>query len=102
MQAQRIRAVGRSRCEYTCKRAVLFRAWVDFEYIAPRFMQPGDYDNFIADFEVVDPLHCEPIYFQPCVGGAFGSLFWRVRSRFDGRSDCANRPEGAQLVTTNS
>jgi len=54
-------------------------------------MQPGDYNNFIADTQAVDPLHCESIHLQPGVGSAFGSLLGRVGSRLDGRSDCGDR-----------
>jgi hypothetical protein len=66
---------------------------VNFEYIAPRLVQPCDYDNFIAHFEIVDPLHCEPIHLQPGVGGAFGSLLGRAGPRFDYGSDCGDRAQ---------
>src|SRR5690242_8191248 len=98
VQAERIGPIGRARRKDPSEPTVWVRARMNFQDVAPGFVQPGHNDEFVPSGHTIKSLRSEGTHLQPGVGSAFGGLFWRLATRLDIRSNHANRAERRRLA----
>jgi len=93
MKAQRVRPVGRSRCEDPRERIAPVRARVDLEHIAPGAVQPRDDDDLVAGCEALEARRRPGVHFEPGIGCSLRSLFRRLAAPLERRFDDSDGPE---------
>src|SRR5262249_23777494 len=93
METERVRPVGRSSRKDPGESASPVAPWIDLEHSAPRTMEPGDDDEFVARDDAVQSLECPRLDVQPGIGRSFPPLPGRTGSFLQLRMD---HPDGSQ------